>query len=1113
MAALQKLAISGIRSFDHMERETIEFYSPLTLIVGHNGSGKTTIIESLRYATTGEMPPNSKGGAFIHDPSIAGEKEVKAQVKLGFTNTNGQKMVASRSLLLTVKKTAKSMKTLEGQLVIYNGNERTTLSSKCAEMDVQMALSLGVSKAVLENVLFCHQEDSNWPLSEPAVLKKKFDEIFEAMRYTKAIDQLKHLRKDQAVEIKLSENTLEHLKTDKERATKVQKQSEALLVKITTGQERVKELDAKIKDATEQSDALFRSGQAFQQVLAELDRLKQQKKTTNELMIELKANMKVYKESDEELLAMKNDFRTRVDDIHTQAKNKAQEKAEMVAKQLKLRKQFSQKVSRQGSLKSEAEAQAKRVKRKAEFIQNSLSDVGGEINHDTDFQKKLEALISKLTSEISMARNKSQSQERDLTDQISELKSVQGSLGREKEIIQKNIETNNSDISRLQRDIDNADFDEGEIGMLTESLNDEKHNVESCKTYMNSLDFDNKNKTLEGKIRQLDFEIEQVNNQIRMDNQQSDERAKLKVLKRDFEKRKSGLSAFINANNEAFQTTTGKGIVDSNPIDVKTMISSKQQELVTAQSEFDRLQKTALQLDARYTLAAKTQKEKKDDLTKSQQQIKQICNGDYPSEVEKVENAIREKMKTSQGLKFGHQYFDKSVEIAMSDEQCCQLCLRDFEDANEVEAFCRRLRHQIANLPTQRQSLREEIVELEEKLQELKEAAPMHQTIITLKHQLPSLESEFDAMQTALKEAHGKVSERLRLVDALKQQVKDLESMSRLIQESNRYTKDIDDLQKDITQIETFLESHGIPPEDLQVKLDDFQQALRTTRKDQSVAQQEKDKIWQRLSTLTDSVRKREGELNDAQHKVEAKGSTLSQIMDLKTATRLLSDDLITIQKKDETLNPTLSQFEEQLQELSFSNDSHLHSLSDQISKLETTQFQLTSLNHDISAYQGDEALAQCERDVIELSSNIDQLDNDMSTVDEQIRRVQENVSHLGIAERTISDNIRARRLENDLKSITEKISQLETKNAESDRDQYKIDSEKLKAKYSRLVAERAGLLGETKQMDDQLKRYSNELDTEYENIHDNYRRQNIKVRTTKAANEDLGKYGKALDK
>ena len=49
-------------------------------------------------------------------------------------------------------------------------------------MDSEIPALLGVSKAVLENVIFCHQEDSYWPLAEPAALKKKFDDIFEATR-------------------------------------------------------------------------------------------------------------------------------------------------------------------------------------------------------------------------------------------------------------------------------------------------------------------------------------------------------------------------------------------------------------------------------------------------------------------------------------------------------------------------------------------------------------------------------------------------------------------------------------------------------------------------------------------------------------------------------------------------------------------------------------------------------------------------------------------------------------------------------------------------------------------------------------------------------------------
>ncbi|KAJ2233419.1 DNA repair protein rad50, partial [Coemansia sp. RSA 455] len=116
MSVIRKLLIQGVRSFDPQNQDIIEFYAPLTIIVGQNGCGKTTIIECLKYITTGELPPNSKGGAFIHDPKLAGETEVKAQVKLRFNNVSQRSMTCVRSMLLSQKKATVTQKTLEGAL-------------------------------------------------------------------------------------------------------------------------------------------------------------------------------------------------------------------------------------------------------------------------------------------------------------------------------------------------------------------------------------------------------------------------------------------------------------------------------------------------------------------------------------------------------------------------------------------------------------------------------------------------------------------------------------------------------------------------------------------------------------------------------------------------------------------------------------------------------------------------------------------------------------------------------------------------------------------------------------------------------------------------------------
>lgn len=65
-------------------------------------------------------------------------------------------------------------------------------------LDQELPILLKVSRPILENVIFCHQEESNWPLQEGTVLKTKFDAIFQASRYSKALQDIKKQRKAQA---------------------------------------------------------------------------------------------------------------------------------------------------------------------------------------------------------------------------------------------------------------------------------------------------------------------------------------------------------------------------------------------------------------------------------------------------------------------------------------------------------------------------------------------------------------------------------------------------------------------------------------------------------------------------------------------------------------------------------------------------------------------------------------------------------------------------------------------------------------------------------------------------------------------------------------------------
>jgi DNA repair protein RAD50 len=249
MTFIHKLMIQGIRSFSPNESNTLQFYSPLTLIVGPNGTGKTTIIECLRYMTTGSFPPNSKGGAFIYDPKVAQEAEVKAHVRLSFRNSAGQMMTCARTLQLTLRKDKSEMKTLESTL--YVQDEYGMLKSaggRCADIDAEIPRHLGVNPSVLDSIIFCHQEESTWPLGEPAAVKKKLDDIFASTPYSKALDMLKSSRRELLSDSKLKSQELEFLYKMKAKRDEAESKLRSNIAALHKNEARLQHYDERLEE-------------------------------------------------------------------------------------------------------------------------------------------------------------------------------------------------------------------------------------------------------------------------------------------------------------------------------------------------------------------------------------------------------------------------------------------------------------------------------------------------------------------------------------------------------------------------------------------------------------------------------------------------------------------------------------------------------------------------------------------------------------------------------------------------------------------------------------------------------------------------------------------------
>jgi DNA repair protein RAD50 len=192
----------------------------------------------------------------VHDPKSIGATSVKANIKLRFTNRAGTQMVVVRSMELTQKKTNMTFKALDGILRTTDANtgERLSLSHKCSELDRQIPMLLGVSKPILEHVVFCHQEDSSWPLMEGAVLKKRFDDIFDSTRYAKALKAIQETKKEYSGIVKDLKGELNGLASHKHAAkgfrqelSKHSEQLEELEEDLEACRKEIKQVEEEIK--------------------------------------------------------------------------------------------------------------------------------------------------------------------------------------------------------------------------------------------------------------------------------------------------------------------------------------------------------------------------------------------------------------------------------------------------------------------------------------------------------------------------------------------------------------------------------------------------------------------------------------------------------------------------------------------------------------------------------------------------------------------------------------------------------------------------------------------------------------------------------------------------
>lgn len=1133
MSCLNKLSILGIRSFDNRRAETIKFYTPLTLIVGYNGSGKTTIIESLKFAFTGVQPPNTKvGGAFVHDPKLAGEKEIMAQVKVSFRAATGTHMVVTRNLQLTVKKTARSLKSLEGALNITNPNtgEITVISSRVAELDMVLPQYLGVSTAVIDNVIFCHQDESLWPLSDPSTLKKKFDEIFEAQKYTKAIDNIKKIRKSQNEELAKYKILEEHAKQDKDRAEKAQKSAERLQQEVEALRAQVEDLERRIAQARKLADEAWRKGESYSKILGTLEGKRIEARSKQNTIRDLEAHLKEVSESDEWLQSTLAQFDTRQQELQDQMRRMQEEYVQCQDRIKLLGKQREEKVQLKGKFEQEKEEFERQIVRRKNVVRETATkhQIWGydDLEDETlveEFIYKIKKLSKDHSATFDRTKLEHTSDRRDAQSLVNKLTERKAALQDHKITVKQQMAQNDRDAGEFQRRVNDIKVDEGSKAVIESRIDDLNLKIQTARDVAASADWEKKLADANTALRSSDEESSRLNDEIVQSTKKTGELAKLAHLKQELKERQHSVQTLINAHGQRIRKLIGEAW-DATTIEKvhQDVLTDANREMTSAERERDHVGRELEQLQFKQKTFRDDLVRKKTEAETHDKEIRAVVESgpnDYDDALKDAEDFVETTRKEGGGRAGLHDYFLRTLEALNGEKPACRTCLRGFKGPTDPALV--RMKRRIEELVTKaRDEMQQsDVQEAEQDYKRLLDLAVPYENWKKLTNiEIPAAEAEMADLALQRETLLRRIEKHDKIVEERREAKDAVDAITRMVASISRCDADIRSLTTQIEELSLrqSQQSGGRTLEEIREELSRAAERSRTAQKTISRLRAEQDQSRTDLSIMELELRDLRMELNTINNQLEKKASLASRVEEYRAAHQQQRETLEKIDVDMEKLDPEISTAKAKYDDVDQRAAAKERELLYEQSRLAESVNALDLLNDQIRSYVdrgGPGQLTVTDRELHALERELDQAQSEQGRLTREMNKVNDQIRDGESTRRQFSDNLRYRQETKALHQLNEEIAELASHNAEFDRDRFQTESRKYENEHNKWSAEQSGLMGEMKSKDAQLLELLADYETDFQDAPKRYKEAHIKVEATKAAVEDLARYGGALDK
>lgn len=882
-----------------------------------------------------------------------------------------------------------------------------------------------------------------------------------------------------------------------------------------------------MRNAAELADKAWKESESYAQVLGSLEGKRIEAKSIRTSIDNLRRHLVEVDESDDWLQSTLEQFESRQQHLREEEESLKEKYVDI--KQLidGNRRQLGLKQSECGKHENDKAQYERQVSRRDKLIKdiaahNGMRGFEGELDdmQINEFMQRIQKLSKEQTQALERARREAQHELREAQSRLNQLGQRKSALQEVKNAARRQISQNDREATTYQNRLNDIDMDEGSKAVLESKVEETEARLLQAKEKARSSSWDSEIQQANMEIRELEDKSAGLSSELIEGTKKAGDLARLDHVKKELKDRERSLETMSAAHGDRIKKlvndTWSPSSLDK---DFQTALDTTSELKTRSERDRDAVARELEHIEYRLKSARKDLHQRQNERNNCVHKIRDTIEdepSEYPEKLNERQVQLDLARKDADQYAGMGEYLSKCLEAANS-KKVCRTCARPFKTESEFRTFKNKLENLVKKATEDASD--DSLEQLEGSLREVKEIGPYYDTWVRLSDtEIPSLEKDESELGIQREALMGRIEEHDKVVSERAESKRNVESLSKTVASITKCENDITTFKSQIEDLTMRQQQSGGSRtlEDIQENISSISEQLRGLQKTVSKLNSEKDQSRTEVTNLEFEVRDTKSRLDNAIFQLEKKAGLQARIEEYSS---LNSKQKESIEKADEDIEALSSEFstaQARYDDMSSRAEDRERDLQKIVSELSDCVHQLDMANEDITAYierGGENQLARSKQEIQDLERDIGHSEREQGKITKEINGISSRLQDSENTKRQYSDNLRYRQETNALQSVNAEIETLAAQNAEVDRGRFKQESERRTREHNALAARQASKMGEMKSKDDQLMQLLADWNTDYKDAAVKFKEAHIKVETTKAAVDDLGRYGSALDK